>query len=122
MNFYLGLCTAGSRKEAGRIGKALVEKSLAACVSVIPGVRSFFPWQGQFCEEKEILLLIKTNQGRLREIINNIKKLHSYSVPEILFVKIEGGEEKYLDWLGKMVGRKRRRTRKKSVDTTGKKR
>ena len=110
MSFFLALSTAGSEKEGHRIGKILVEKGLAACVNVIPGITSFFFWEGKLCKDKEVMLLIKTTKRNLREITNNIIKIHSYSVPEILFVKIEKGDKKYLDWIRETVekGRKKR--------------
>jgi periplasmic divalent cation tolerance protein len=110
VSFFFALSTAGSEKEGHRIGKILVEKGLAACVNVIPGITSFFFWEGKLCKDKEVMLLIKTTERNLKEIADNIIKIHSYSVPEILFVKIEKGDKKYLDWIRETVekGRKKR--------------
>ena len=93
------LSTVGSEKEGQRIGKALVEKRLAACVNIIPGINSLFFWEGKLCKEKEVILLIKTTEKNVKKIINNINAIHTYSVPEILFFKIEKGNKKYLDWV-----------------------
>jgi periplasmic divalent cation tolerance protein len=103
MEFSLVITTVGSRKEAERIGKSLVQSRLAACVNVFPEVSSFFHWEGKLCRRKESLLLIKTKNGKIKEIINKIKLLHNYEVPEIIYLQIAGGERKYLGWLGKMV-------------------
>ncbi len=113
MSFFFVLSTAGSEKEGYRIGKILVEKRLAACVNVIPGITSFFFWEGKLCKDKEVMLLIKTTERNLRKIRNNIIKIHSYSVPEILFVKIAKGDKKYLDWIQETVGRGTKKTTKK---------
>ena len=95
--------TVGSEKEGQRIGKALVEKRLAACVSIIPGINSLFFWEGKLCKEKEVILLIKTTEKNVKKITNNIMKLNTYSVPEILFFKIEKGNKNYLDWVHETV-------------------
>ena len=116
MNFFLVLSTAGTEQEGERIGKALVEKKLAACVNLIPGVTSFFFWEGKISREQEVLLLIKTSRGRLEEIQREIKRLHSYSLPEIIFLKINGGEPRYLDWVGQMVEKRGRKRVKKVID------
>ena len=116
MNFFLVLSTAGTEQEGERIGKALVEKKLAACVNLIPGVTSFFFWEGKNSSEQEVLLLIKTSGGRLKEIKREIKRLHSYSVPEVIFVKINGGERRYLDWVGQTVEKRGGKRVKKVID------
>jgi periplasmic divalent cation tolerance protein len=105
MSIFLVLSTAGSEKEGQRIGKALVEKRLAACVNVLPGITSFFIWEGKICREREVLLLIKTTRGRLKQIESEIKEIHSYSLPEVLFAKVEGGEKRYLGWIQQAVGK-----------------
>ncbi len=112
MRFFLALCTAGSEKEGRRIGKSLVDKGLAACVNVIPGITSLFFWQGKLCKEKEVILLIKTTERNKEEIIDHIKKLHAYAVPEILFFRIDEGDKKYLDWVQETVEGKRIRSKK----------
>jgi periplasmic divalent cation tolerance protein len=89
MSFLLVLSTAASKKEAQRIGKTLVEKRLAACVNVVPGVISFFHWQGKISTEHEVLLLIKTTRGNFRRIAKEIRELHDYSVPEILSFEVK---------------------------------
>jgi periplasmic divalent cation tolerance protein len=112
VSVYLVLSTASCLKEGEKIAQHLIQRRLAACVNVVPGIFSHFVWKGKLCREKEVLLLIKTVKGELKKIIKNIKELHSYSVPEILFFKAQGGENQYLSWVGKRVGKKD----KKNID------
>ncbi len=112
MSVYLVLSTASSLKEGEKIARHLIQKRLAACVNVVPGLFSYFFWEGKPCREKEVLLLIKTVKGELKEIVKDIKKIHSYSVPEVLFFKAQGGEDHYLSWVGKSAGKKN----KKNID------
>ncbi len=97
------ISTAGSEREGWKIGRKLVESRLAACVNVIPQVRSFFYWGGKVRGEQEVILVIKTMQKQFRKIINEIKKIHTYEVPEIISLRVDGGEEKYLNWVKKNV-------------------
>ena len=97
------ISTTGSEKEARKIARSLVEERLAACANVIPGVRSFFYWEGRLCQEKEALILIKTMNSKAKKIMDKIKKIHSYEVPEIIFFRVDMGEKNYLKWVEKMV-------------------
>lgn len=112
VSVHLVISTAGSLKEGEKIARHLIQNGLAACVNVVPGIFSHFYWEGRLCREKEVLLLIKTVKGDLNRIIKNIKKLHSYSVPEILFFKAQGGEKQYLSWVEAGGGKKN----KKNID------
>ena len=93
------LCTA-SNSEAETIASALVENKLCACINLIPGVKSFFQWKGRLEVEKESLLIIKTETRMIDRLIDEIKKLHSYEVPEIIALPITDGYNEYLNWIG----------------------
>lgn len=93
------LVTASSIKEAEKIARHLVDGRLAACVNILPEVRSVFRWQGQLNVESETLLIIKSISVRLDAITKKVKELHSYEVPEIIALPIIGGSADYLDWL-----------------------
>ncbi len=112
MSVYLVLSTASSLKEGEKIARHLIRKGLAACVNVLPRLSSYFFWEGRLCREREVLLLVKTVKGQLNRIVKDIRKLHSYSVPEVLFLKAEGGESQYLSWVKKSAGKKN----KKNID------
>jgi periplasmic divalent cation tolerance protein len=112
VSVYLVLSTASSLKEGEKIAQHLIQKGLAACVNVVPRLSSHFFWEGRLCREREVLLLIKTAKGQLKKMVKDIKILHSYSVPEILFFKAQGGERQYLSWVEKRAGKKN----KKNID------
>jgi len=91
--------TCGSEEEAYRISKTLVEEYLAACVNILSPIRSIYRWEGKVWDEKEWLLVIKTQKKHFEEMEKRIKSLHSYSVPEMVGLPIEKGYGPYLDWL-----------------------
>ena len=87
--------------DAERIAKALVEARLAACVNVVPAVKSFYHWQGKLEEATESTLLIKTQKALLPELTQAVKAIHPYSVPEVIALEIDAsaGNGEYLAWL-----------------------
>ena len=91
--------TCGSREEGESIAVSVVNERLAACVNVLPAVRSCYVWEGKTTWSDEVLLLIKTTDERFMALQSRIRELHSYEVPEIVAVPIEGGFEKYLQWV-----------------------
>ena len=93
------LSTASSAEEGVGLGRRLVEERLAACVNVLPGVRSLYIWEGALQETDEALLVIKTRRDRYPALARRIQELHSYSVPEILAVPVESGSPAYIDWV-----------------------
>jgi periplasmic divalent cation tolerance protein len=95
--------TAGNGEEAGRIARRLLEERLAACVNTIGGVDSRFWWQGKLDESREIALIAKTKAGLLPDIIESVKEVHSYEVPEIIALPIVGGSREYLAWIDSVV-------------------
>ncbi len=95
--------TAADIEEGRRISRALLEKKTAACVSIVPGLESRYWWKGSLEESQECLLLIKTTENRAAELVETVKKLHSYSVPEIVFCPILEGNEEYLRWISDTV-------------------
>lgn len=103
----LGMVTCSSRAEARRLARAVLAKKLAACVNVIDGLESHYLWQGRLTRAKESLLLIKTTKSKTSAVTKAIKAAHSYSVPEIVFVRIESGERSYLKWVGDSVNKSR---------------
>src|SRR5262249_51805303 len=105
-NAMMGMVTCKSRAEARKIAKALLKKKLAACVNIVDWVESHYWWKGKQEKAREFLLLIKTTQLRVAEVTSEVQSLHSYEVPEIVFVPFAAGERDYLKWLGESVGDK----------------
>lgn len=92
-------CTCPDAGVASHIAIALVEARLAACVQQLPGVRSTYAWNGRIEHADEVLLLIKTGADRLDEVIETVRGLHPYELPELLAVEARGGLPAYLDWV-----------------------
>jgi len=93
------LMTADDSGIAERIARALVERRLAACVSVFPKGISLYRWKGAIETAKEHLVVAKTSRRLLGELVNLVKTLHGYEVPEVIALPIEGGNADYLAWL-----------------------
>jgi periplasmic divalent cation tolerance protein len=91
--------TVKTMEEGRKIAKALVKRRLAACVNILPEMESHYWWKDKLEAEKEVLLLIKTKQSLMPELMKAVKKLHSYSIPEIIAVPITGGSRDYLEWI-----------------------
>lgn len=109
--------TCKNKKEAEKIGLAMVKKRLAACAAVIPGAVSFYWWPprknkpphlldrcgGKIEKANEAILLLKTVKQKFPRVEREVKKLHSYSVPCILALPVKGVSKEYLAWLRKEV-------------------
>jgi periplasmic divalent cation tolerance protein len=99
----VALSTVGTAEDAERISRALVERRLAACVNVVPGVVSVYRWKGDVRRDEERLLVIKTRAARLGALREALVALHPYELPELVALPIEAGHEPYLAWLDDSV-------------------
>lgn len=99
MTEILVLSTTDTPELAHKIASALVEAQEAACVNIIPGIRSIYRWEGKVCDETEFLLLIKSTAERFEAINARIHQLHPYQVPEVIAVPIAAGDPAYLQWI-----------------------
>ena len=97
------LVAAPSIEVGRRIATTLVEERLAACVNIVPEVRSIFRWEGRLEDESEVLLLIKTRTERLGPLEARVRALHPYSVPEVVALPVTSGHQPYLDWVTSSV-------------------
>jgi periplasmic divalent cation tolerance protein len=93
------LCTTPDRETAEMIASTLVAEQLAACVNILPGVTSFYRWEGAVEQNEELLLIIKTSQSVWPMLVAQIQALHPYELPEIVAVPITTGEAEYIQWL-----------------------
>jgi periplasmic divalent cation tolerance protein len=99
----LALSTVSTAAEAERIATALVDRGLAACVNVVPGVVSVYRWKGEIHRDEERLLVIKTRSERFEELRDLLVSLHPYEVPELIGFEIAAGHAPYLAWLDESV-------------------
>jgi periplasmic divalent cation tolerance protein len=99
----LVLTTAGSVDEARRLAEALVERKLAACVSIVPKIVSIYRWHGKIEESEELQLWIKTTGQAFPLVRDTIKELHSYDLPECMCLMVEDGSAEYLKWIEESV-------------------
>lgn len=97
------LCTAGDLETATRIARTLVEQRLAACVNLVPGLRSIYRWEGAVQEDLEVLLVVKTTASRSGELQEAIRRIHPYDIPEIVALEAREVEARYAGWLRSSV-------------------
>jgi periplasmic divalent cation tolerance protein len=99
----LAFSTVASAEDADRIARELVERRLAACVNVVPGLVSTYRWKGKLEKDAEQLLIIKTRRDRFPALREALAAIHPYEVPELIAVPIEDGSPAYLEWLDAAV-------------------
>ncbi len=91
--------TTGSIKEAMTIGNALVTSKLAACANIIDNMRSIYHWDGKLQNDTETILIVKTTEARVPELIEKVKSMHSYDCPCIINLKVTDGNQAFLAWI-----------------------
>ena len=104
--YYIIYTTVDSESGAERIARRLVEEKLAACASIVGGVKSVYWWRGGVEEAGEYMLMIKTTASKLRDAIEKLKSIHPYETPEIIAVPVAAGFKGYLDWIDESLGEK----------------
>ncbi|NQT90073.1 MAG: divalent-cation tolerance protein CutA [Candidatus Omnitrophica bacterium] len=103
MKYIIAFVTASSEKEAEKIADGLIDAKACACVNIIPKVKSIFIWEGKKDKAQESLLIIKTTQAGFKRLKALVRKLHSYTTPEIIGIDISQGDKQYLDWISSVV-------------------
>ncbi len=101
--YIMVFITVSSEEDAERIANELVDSKLAACVNIIPGIKSIFIWKGKKEVSGEHLLIAKTRRSHFKKLKDMVKKLHNYDTPEIISITISEGSQDYLDWIGRTV-------------------
>jgi len=103
MDYIIVFITTASLKEAKGIASYLVDKKLVACVNIINNIRSIYLWKGKVEDSKECLLIAKSKRRLFVRLKKEVKKIHSYDVPEIIATKITAGNKSYLKWIDESV-------------------
>ena len=91
--------TAADEGQAATLARTLLERRLIACANVLPGMRSFYRWQGAVQDEGEVAMLLKTAASRVDAVIAAVEELHAYETPCVVVWPIEAGSRAYLDWV-----------------------
>ena len=95
--------TVGSKAEARKIGQELVTTRLAACVNILDQMNSFYMWDGQVQDDTEVVMIAKTTEDRVPDLIEKVKSLHSYDCPCIVSLPVSGGHQAFLKWIAAEV-------------------
>jgi periplasmic divalent cation tolerance protein len=93
------LSTCASEEEAETLARSMLEQRLAACVNVIPRMRSYYRWKGALESNEEWLLLIKSSRDRFHALMAALEKAHSYEIPEVVALQVVDGSPNYLNWI-----------------------
>jgi periplasmic divalent cation tolerance protein len=101
MKYAVVFVTAANEKEAKKIAESVVKAKLVACVNIVGKINSIYWWQGKIERSPEVLLIMKTKLPLAKKLVKKIKGIHSYKVPEIIFLPIIAGNSDYLKWIGK---------------------
>jgi periplasmic divalent cation tolerance protein len=96
---FVILCTCPNAIEAEKLAAGLVEHGMAACVNILPEIRSIYRWQGVLHNEAEVLMIVKTTRQAYSRVEKWLSKHHPYDVPEILAIPVQAGSSDYLDWV-----------------------
>jgi periplasmic divalent cation tolerance protein len=103
MRAIVMVTTVGTEEQANLIAREIIARRQAACVNIIPGIRSIYRWQGKICKDGELLLVVKTLQQEFEGVAATIRELHSYELPEILSFGVSQGDQGFLDWIESSV-------------------
>ena len=103
MRAIVVVTTVGTEEQAYLIAREIVARRQAACVNIIPGIRSLYRWQGKICKDGELLLVVKTLDREFEGVAATIRELHSYELPEILSFGVGRAEPRFLDWIAASV-------------------
>lgn len=95
--------TAGNTEEARRIARTLVEERLAACVNILDHMNSFYEWKGQIQDDREVILIAKTRRTLFAQLAARVKELHSYEVPCIVELPLQGGHAPFLEFIARQT-------------------
>jgi len=95
----VGFSTAPNEDIAKTLAEKLVRDGLAACVNIVPSIRSVYVWKGEIVEDKETLMIIKTRKSLTEKVRQVLEKEHPYEVPELVFIEVTSGHKPYIEWV-----------------------
>ena len=95
--------TVGSKDEARKIGRELVATRLAACVNILDNMNSFYRWDGEIQDDTEVVMIAKTTEEQVPELIKKVESMHSYDCPCIVSLPVTGGHQPFLEWINTEV-------------------
>ncbi|MEW6265594.1 MAG: divalent-cation tolerance protein CutA [Thermodesulfobacteriota bacterium] len=99
MSVVMVYITASSPEEAEKVGRLLVEKRLAACVNIIAGMRSIYWWEGKLDQAEETVLIAKTKESLVDELVRSVKDVHDYTVPCVVALPVVAGNPDFISWI-----------------------
>lgn len=91
--------TAPPGEAAERVARKLLDEKLAACVNIVPGLRSLYWWEGKVQDDAEVLLIVKTRRSLFPALVDTVRSVHPYTTPEIIALPVVAGFQGYLDWV-----------------------
>ena len=103
MRAIVVVTTVGTEEQAYLIAREIIARRQAACVNIVPAIRSIYRWKGKICKDGELLLIVKTLQEEFEGVASTIRELHSYELPEILSFGVSQGDQGFLDWIASSV-------------------
>ena len=101
--YEIALITINNEEQAETIARELVQNQLAACVNIIPGIKSVYVWNGKIEKDSELLLIAKTKSEAKERVMKKIQEIHPYENPECIFIGINDGLKNYLNWLDENI-------------------
>ncbi|HVT15834.1 MAG TPA: divalent-cation tolerance protein CutA [Thermoanaerobaculia bacterium] len=103
MRAIVVVTTVGTEEQANLIAREIIARRQAACVNIVPAIRSIYRWKGKICKDGELLLIVKTLEDEFDGVASTIHELHSYELPEILSFGVSRGDLRFLDWIASSV-------------------
>lgn len=103
MRAIVVVTTVGTEEQANLIAREIVARRQAACVNIVPGIRSIYRWKGKICKDGELMLVVKTRESEFEAVTATIRELNSYELPEILSFHVAHGERRFLEWIAGSV-------------------
>lgn len=102
--YIIVFVTTPNFAESEKIANVLLQNRLAACVNILPTMRSMFWWKGRIEREDESLMIIKTRKDMFNKLVESVRTIHKYEIPEIIAFEIQGGLKEYLTWIDEVIG------------------